>query len=371
MRPINIAVAFLFYVLPASAQEATCQRPITELQLAWVTAQTKLTAVTAKTEAARSEVVSTYRVVDSAIAHVAKARAAQDEADLDRAVNELSTAKKNYDSAVAAERPMLVARLEAERTARGARQALSEAAINYREQAEALIHAAERVKGGEVTPSLTDKISCEQADCRSISAVDHSAMIAIGAVADTLDLIKWPPPDRLCEFTLFDVSAIRQGLARSLLAEQASAQQAVQETETALLAARQTLATGIKPWDDSIAGVLNSHANPASNSHADELLGMAIEDLRKQDAAFDTLTEPYRTADDAAMAARANMVKATSRLKAHLDYWADVGRAVMVAAARADRDTITQNLSQAGTCQPEILAQAKAWIFALSPPPNC
>lgn len=376
----SAAVFIGLWALPASAQ---CVAPLSEIQAAFNAATTKLESVATATEASRSKVISTYAAVDAAIGRVTAARATQNESQLDQAIKDLGVAKAAYDAAVKAERPFLIARLETEREMRGRRQALNDAALYYRLQGEALVNAAERAKRGEVVPSLSDLLVCEQETCGRISPIEHAAMIAIGAVADTVDAKPWPLEGRACDFTLFDSAAAHTSLSRTLLTAQKEAQQNAQKIESALVAARQTMAGAIPGWDTSIAGVLDAHNSPATNSHADEILGMAIEELRKQDAAFDKVAAAYRTADESAVAARKTVADTTARTQSHLTYWADIGRATINAAVFAERNASpTDDLEHAafavmGAPQPQLkkclVVKSKtpkgAWVFA--PTPSC
>ena len=353
---------------PAQSQEVTCSPPIATLQAAVAKAEGQLTSVAESSERSRANVVTVYRTLDTAITNVAKARAENVEVQLNRAVSALATTKKAYDEAVAAERPQLIARIEAERTLRGARQALNETVVRLQDQGKALISAVERAKRAEVVPSAMDLLACEQGDCVKITTVEHATMMSIGALADTLDPSAWPPKDRACDFTLFERTASQQAMTRVLRTAQKDTQSKLQTTEANLIAARQDLATRIPAWNTAITDVLDTYGSPAGNSHADELLGLAIEELRKQDAAFDKLTAPYRSADEAAIAARQTAAEADRRLSRQFEYWADLGRAVIDAAARAQRGGSPRS---AGACQLGSSSPAGPWVFAIIPPPNC
>ncbi len=350
------------------AEESTCGPALAVLQKAAADSEAKLKSVSETTEAARAKVISTYRAIPDAIAKIAAARAQNAEADLDRAINNLTVAKKTYDAAVAAERPLIIARLENERVTRGARQAMREAIARLREQGEALVKAVARAKRGEVTPSLSDLLSCEQDECARIPRAEHAAMIAIGAIADTVDPAPWPLPQRECDFTLFDKPSSPKAMARALMSAQKEALSHLKIAEGNVVTARQVLAAAIPSWNGAITGLLNEHASPAGNSHADELLGMAIEDLRKQDQAFEKATVPYRTADEAAVASQSAALAATEKLIQHYEYWADLGTAVIDMATRAERGA---NLKNTKPCQVGPTNQAGPWVFALTPPTNC
>jgi hypothetical protein len=335
---------------------ADCGLDVSVLMRNLSTAQAQFQTSNETAEASRANVVSTYARLDSAIAAVSNARATSHEPALARAVANLAQTKKQYDQAVAAERPMLFARIEAERTLRGARQALTDAANKLNEQGQALIRASERARRGEVAPSLTDALVCEQSDCVRVSVTEHAALLVLGAVPESLETKAGLAADRACEFTLLKGTA------------QGEAQAQLQTAEAALVSARQTLSAVIPAWDKSIAETLDAFNSPVGNSHADELLGMAIEELRKQDQAFDAVTAPYRKADEAAMRARAKATAATEALTRHLDYWSDVGRAVADAAAKAERGQAPKFMV---VCTTAIPTQAGAWVFPLSPPSNC
>ncbi|MDX2145473.1 MAG: hypothetical protein SFV19_19130 [Rhodospirillaceae bacterium] len=304
-----------------------------ELQKALTDLQSKRDKVYADGEAARAKVIATYAEVDKATASVIGARQARDEPALDAAMNALRVAKATYDSAVTAERPALIARVEADRQLRGARQALSDAARAYHAQADALANAVARIRADEVVPSASDRLSCEKESCAPISEIEHVAMLALGAWADTLDAGTLDP----CPFSLLALSNKEMGLIRTLRAEATAAKAQAQAAETALLKAREGLAGALKPWDASIAQAVAEHQSPAANSHADELLGMAIDELAKTSSELEKFTKPYRAADETAGTARARLAAATARLEDHLTYWSDIARAVTNAATLADR----------------------------------
>jgi hypothetical protein len=355
MRRISFVLALL---VSATAQAQTCGPSPDDARGAYLKADAQFKAVADMAEKSRAAVVTTYRDVEAAIARISKARAVNAEADLDKAMAALGAAKKAYDQAVANERPQLIARLESERASRGARQDLTDAATSLREQGEALVKAVERARRGEVTPSATDALSCEQGECARVSSVEHAALLAIGATADTVS----DAPAGSCGFTVLAPGAA--GLVRALRTAQKNTATDLQAAEADLNAARQTLAGGIPAWDKAITAALDTHASPAGNSHADELLGMAIEDLNAQSAAFAKLAAPYRAADEKVMAARQAHQKAADALNHHLDYWADVGRAVADNAARAQRNL-------APRISPSCPQAVGPWTYPLTPPPNC
>jgi hypothetical protein len=361
-----ISVVALTFGVSATAY-ADCGLDVNALMASLATAQAQFQRSNETAEKSRANVVSTYARLDTAIAAVSSARATNNEPTLARAIAELSQTKKQYDQAVAAERPMLVARIEADRVLRGARQALTDAVNILSEQAQALIRASERARRGEVAPSLSDALVCEQSDCVKVSAVEHAAILALGAVPESLDMRAGIASERACDFTLMK-SLPQTVLVRELRQAQAEAQTQLQAAEAGLVSARQTLSAVIPAWDKSIAETLDTFNSPVGNSHADELLGMAIEELRKQDQAFDAVTAPYRKADEAVMRARTKAITANESLKRHLDYWSDVGRAVADAAAKAERG---QSPKFVGVCMAANPAQPGAWVFPLSPPPNC
>jgi len=358
MRRISVVLALLAAAAPALAQ--TCGPSPDEMRAALSKAEAQFTVINESAEKSRAAVVATYRDVEAAIARITKARASNAEAELGKAMAALGAAKKAYDQAVTAERPQLIARLESERALRGARQALMDSAQLFYDQGQALVKAVERARRGEVTPSLIDALSCEQGDCVKVSALEHAALLTIGATSDLLNLQIMPAPS--CEFTILTPQP--PGLLRTVRTAQKFAQADVQAAEATLTAARQVLAAGIPAWDKAISGALDTYANPAGNSHADELLGMAIEELGNQSAAFAKLAAPYRTADEKVAAARQVNQTVGNDLRRHLDYWADVGRAVADNAARAQR-----NLSPRIT--PSCPQAAGPWTYPLKPPPNC
>ncbi len=360
---VGLCVALVASGASRAAQD--CATTIGETQSTFAKAQAQLKTVSEAAERSRANVVSVYRTLDAAIASVSKARANGAEAELDRAIGTLATTKKVYDQAVAAERPQLIARIESERALRAARQALNDDAKRLHEQGQALVNVVERVQRGQVAPSTTDRLVCEQTDCVKVSDSEHAAMIAVGAVADTT---AWPPSEPSCDFALLAGAKSQTALVRSLRAAQKDAQSKLKAAEDSLIAARQVLAAGIPAWDGAITATLDAHANPASNSHADELLGMAIEDLRKQSTTFNQLAAPYRSADDAVSAAKLAAGGAAAALNQHLDYWADLGRALISAAARAERGLPPRATA---SCAIGPSTQSGPWTFPLSPPPNC
>jgi len=366
MPRVRIALALLALWPGAGTAEEACAPPLGDVAAAARRGAAELAAVDAATETARQRVIDAYRAVDAAAGAVMAARARRDEPALDRAVAALGRAKAEYDAAVAAERPLLIARLEAERANRGAQQALSEAARRLREQGEALMRAAARAARGEVAPSLTDLLACEQGDCGRVGGAEHAALVTIGAVADTVDLSAWPPTGRACDFTLFDAKVASAATWRTLRAAARIHDRTLKEAEAALTAARQSLAAAIPGWERGLNGVLETYANPVGNSHADELLGMAIEELTRADAAFDPLAAAYRRADEAATEARRAAVGGAAEIERHLDYWDAVGRAVIDAAAGLERGT-----GRAEICGRTLTAATTPWVFAVTPPADC
>ncbi|MBL8629808.1 MAG: hypothetical protein JNM81_09285 [Rhodospirillaceae bacterium] len=129
----------------------------------------------------------------------------------------------------ASDQTTLIARLETERKLRGARQAFNEALQAYRAQGKALVAAAERASRGQITPSVKDALACEQGECERIGAVEHAAMIAIGATAETADLNAWPAADHACDFTLLSPDTARKGLWRTLIKDQTATPGAAQD----------------------------------------------------------------------------------------------------------------------------------------------
>jgi hypothetical protein len=207
-----------------------------------------------------------------------------------------------------------------------------DAAEQMRAEAKALEGAVERIRAGEVVPSFTDRLACDRETCAPIPATEHAAMIALGAWADTLAA---EAASRPC--SVFARQEPQRPLVRTLRAEIAAAKTQAQAAETALLTARGALAGALKPWDAAVAQTIAEHQSPAANSHADELLGMAVEDLARQSAALNAVAWPYRAAEEAAVAARARLAAATQRLDRHLAHWADIARAVTNAAVQAER----------------------------------
>lgn len=156
--------------------------------------------------------------------------AAQCIAPLSELQSQIKTAEKKLqtitrDKTKAAEPAVLIARLETERQLRGARQAFNEALQNYRTQGKALVLAAERASRGQVTPSTTDALACEQGECERISSVEHAAMITIGAVAETGNPATWPSAERSCDFTLFGGDTAGKALWRGVATQQPAAQE--------------------------------------------------------------------------------------------------------------------------------------------------
>jgi hypothetical protein len=285
---------------------------IGELEMAVATATAKVAHIANQTADAQALADLRSKAVEKAIDALSP---------LNRAP--LEKAQRAYDAAAAARQAYAIPQLEAERTLRGARQMLAEGLMSYRAQGEALANAVERARHGEVTPSLTDPLSCDGADCGRIDARTHAAMITIGAVAPTVQSENWPTAGRECDFVLLEPSFAKNRRVFTLTAAQKEAQSAAQHAAAAARVARQQHEAALQ---ERAAAVGEATAETLK-----QLSGQVI-----------ALRVDLQRADAAADAAKARERETAETLKQYFSYWDALARAIVTTSYK-DNPAISRN----------------------------
>ncbi len=364
----------LITALWATQASAQCVAPIAEVQKKITAASVQLKKISDATVAAEAKKQKASLNISEATQQLVDTPTASH-----RALTKLRASQSAYDEARQEAQNLLIARLETERALRGANQALNEAIENYSTQGEALISAVERARRGQVTPSLTDPLACEQGDCERIKKTEHAAMITMGAIADTVDPSTWPPQDRTCDFTILSPDIAKQVIWRGLATTQLKLQFSAQDADAALRNTQRALDDATKTRDTELAAMLES-------SDAD-FLQIAAKDLVERNASLPPLLSARDGAKMGAMMARAKASEATETSQRQLDYWADIGRAVVIASVQIERNAIKPRntleaaalavmgadpASKAKACLLKTTAaRMPALVFAPIPTPQC
>jgi hypothetical protein len=320
-------------------------------------------------------VVARFGDITKAEHDLAAARTAAgfDNKKLSAAMEALARGKAGYDAAVQTERAAMIAMVQAEATARAARQALTDAVTEWTAEGEALERAAARALSGESAPTAREHTACLGDDCAPVSAREHAALVTIGAVGPVFDLKDWPA-DAAREMTL--LSPPTQMTVRDLRASAALAAKIATETQEIVTARRAPLAAALPAWDGALKALLDAYFRPQGNSHAEENLAMAVTGYEDAVAKLKPVTAAYREAAIAADTAAAGKAPAATRLTDVLTFTGDAGRAVKRAAllaGRGDGLTVSGNgvaVCRDKACVPTAGTEAAAFVVIGAAPPG-
>ena len=203
-------------------------------------------------------------------------------------------------------RSAVIGTLQAGTALRRARQALSEAVQAFVAEAEALEHAAALAARGEVAPSATDRLVCEQSDCARVPEQQHAAMVQMGAVPLSFDASTWPPETAM-PLRLLAVTPVT-----SLAALRAAAEAAAQRSHDAT---RQAEDLRARLEDNAPSRVVYARALKAAEL-ARVAEDAAVAALRR---ALDTTARAARAARRAALMAGEGFILARDGHKACAD----------------------------------------------------
>jgi hypothetical protein len=330
---LRAVTSFIFIsALWAAQASAQCIVPLSELQNAISVANSKLEKIAAdavKTRLAQQRISSDISKTSQQLIN----KLSQHSASGHRELTTLRAAQSKYEKTAQDEQSLIIARLETERTLRGARQSLNEALKSYRAQGQALVSAAERAAQGQVAPSLNDTLACEQGDCERIGKSEHAAMVAIGAIAETVDPSAWPLQDQTCDFTIFRPQTARRSIWRNLYKTQMAAQLAAQDADSKARNAVHTLSEATQARNIALARVLQTSHEPESN-----FLRIATRELADHEVTLPSLIRARDTAETEARTARDKALEMTRKLQQQLNYWTDIGRAIIAASLQIERD---------------------------------
>lgn len=134
----------------------------------------------------------------------------------------------------AREQAVMIGELQAATVLRRTRQLLAEAVQRIVAEADALERAAALAARGEIAPSATDRLVCEQSDCAPVPEQQHASMVQMGAVPSSFDASVWPPE------TATPVTLLALTPATSLASLRAAAETAAQKAHDAAVIAEDT-----------------------------------------------------------------------------------------------------------------------------------
>ena len=354
--------ALAIAILTSATVEAA--EPLGPLQVIAEAAARTATVRAAEREASRQAVVDRFgdvtRAEDALMA--ARNRERFDDRKLAAAMDALARGKATYDATLTKERAAIVGSVQADAATRAARQSLKDAAVVWASQGEALQRATTRAQAGEFAPSATRYTACLDTDCSPIAAQDHAAMIAIGAVGPAFET------ESESQEALHVITVLPPGAAtvRTLRDAANTAATTGQRDAEDVTAHRKPLFAVVPPWDTAVQNMLDVYFRPQANSHAEELLTMAADDLSRASNALRSAGQSYRSASLAADASAATRRAAEEKLSRALTIFADQGRAISRAAVLAERGYILSSngssLCREAVCQPASGLEAAAFL---------
>jgi len=265
----------------------------------------------------------------------------------------LAKAKSAYDAAMQQEQAAMFAGLQAEAERRRTAQAVAEAVVKYIAEGDALERAAARAARGEVAPSATDTLSCEQDLCRPIPDLEHAALAQMGAVADTFNAEAWKGAERAAEISSLPLLGDTTPLLRSLRQAVTEAERTQRQSTLSLSQAQQALDAVIKPWE---AAIQNAIVQPAT-----------ADNLAARNAALEPLLKAHTDAADIKAKAEAALTAAHQALDEATAAYAEQARALKWAASLADAGYLLKandptQACAAKTCRPATGREAAAFI---------